>query len=272
MWGDELRGFHKSFLRGFDPSHFDFVAQTLAAKLGGPEKSKATLAIRTTYGHALETFIAFLAATVQAPDCIFAWLLKYRNDELRSVVRKITERQSVRTRLKLSSVSWESLAKVVHAPLAAAHPNLEESIKRVGRLWHRLASEFLEENHEREYNSIKHGMRVTTGDFGLSARPPNAPPDSDGPVSLVLQGSGSSFKTLLPIENNKRNLQIAVCARSWSAESLVLRIGFISMSLSNALQYLRLRAGDARQDVAYRLEQDAEVYEKCWDVDRHCTT
>jgi hypothetical protein len=234
--------------------------------LDSPEKLKATLAIRTTYGHALETFVAFLAATAQAPECLFAWLLKYHNGELRSVVRKITDGQPIRTRLKLSPVSWESLATLVHTPITGSHPHLGECVERVGRLWHRLATEFLEENHEREYNSIKHGMRATAGNFAISghADPPAAGVET--PAAFQLDGSGAEFKTLLPISGNKRNLQIAVCARSWSAESLVLRIRFISMSLTNTVQYLLLRNGGAPQDAQYRMSEDAEMYEKCWEV------
>ena len=266
VWGHDLREILTSFLDGFDPTYFDFMAKTFAAKRNASEKPRANLAIRATYGHALETLFATLCATVQAPRGVLAWLLKYRNHELRSLVRKISRKENILTRLKLSPPSWKSLAALIHAPVTSVHSQLNASVERLGDFWDYLASDFLDENHEPEYNSIKHGMRVVTGAFGLRAEPTSAPADGVAATPLDLTGDGSHFKTLLPIAGNKRNLQVALRAKSWSPDALVSRIELISESLSNTVEFLRVLSRGVKGGEQFRIAEDPETYEKCWDV------
>ena len=82
VWGHELRDIQSSFLEDFDPKYFEFSANAFAEKLHSSEKANAHLAIRATYGHAMETLFAVLCATVQAPGGVLAWLLRKARREL----------------------------------------------------------------------------------------------------------------------------------------------------------------------------------------------
>jgi hypothetical protein len=68
--------------------------------------------------------------------------------------------------------------------------------KGFGRLWHRLADDFLDEKSTREYNNIKHGLRVQIGGSWLALGVENelgVPAPSE---NMRLMGSsvfGSSF-------------------------------------------------------------------------------
>jgi hypothetical protein len=116
-WEWDLHARNLKFLRGVDPSYYTYVADANAEHLEDDQHGhEAALAIRIAYSQALETLFALLGAMVQAPECVIGWLLAYRNNQLESLVRKLSLRQVVLNRLNIEP-TWENLSTVVHKRL-----------------------------------------------------------------------------------------------------------------------------------------------------------
>jgi hypothetical protein len=101
LWDWELRKLNRQFLDSLDPQYFEHVANMNGQLLEGEENQYAATALRIAYSHGLESLFALLSATVQAPDCITGWFLRYRNRDLFNVMRKISNRERVHSKLKL---------------------------------------------------------------------------------------------------------------------------------------------------------------------------
>lgn len=158
------------FLYNINPSYFEYQADTNLKKLNTKKyEQQAALAIRTAYSHGLETLFSLLCAAVQSPHCVPGWLLLCSNTQLYRLVEKIDSRQQVYSLLNPDRLNWQKLSLEIHKPLILKDKKEEKSIKKhFGELWSRWAADFLGETFRKEYNSIKHGFRVTAGGFSLS--------------------------------------------------------------------------------------------------------
>src|SRR4051812_7198190 len=95
VWDWDITEQNLEFINSIDPRYFEHIAKIHGEMLEGEDQQYAAIALRTAYAHSLETFFALLCATIQAPDCVVGWLLKYRNKELFDLVRKIDNRRKV---------------------------------------------------------------------------------------------------------------------------------------------------------------------------------
>src|SRR5262245_9256958 len=135
VWEWDLRDRNLRFLERIDPDYFDYVIDLHAEQLDGSNAMRAAVAIRVAYHHALETLFTLLCATLQAPDCVVAWMPKCKTEQLRSLVKAISCESRVPNKLRLDVVSWRTLAAIV---FNASHPDPEERRKngeRFGELW-----------------------------------------------------------------------------------------------------------------------------------------
>jgi hypothetical protein len=123
VWEWDLEERTSEFLRTLNPKYFEYIAQLHYPELGGENAQLAAVALRTNYTHALESFFALLFASFQAPDCIPGWLAKYQLSDLRALITKVNKNMAFRTKIKLSSSTWESLATAVHGVSANEERN-----------------------------------------------------------------------------------------------------------------------------------------------------
>lgn len=164
----QLNAKNVRFLRGLDPKFFLYQAATDAAALNSASKDSseynyASVAMRLHYGMAMETFFATVCAVMQAPDCVFGWLCAYQPKELREMVRRITQGEPVKTLPPFRKPTWESIAAHLLKPVEEKR-SPEEHVamsKRFAKVWRHMAQEFSNSTNDREYNSIKHGFRIT---------------------------------------------------------------------------------------------------------------
>lgn len=166
-WDVKLEKKNMDFLNSIDPLYFQHIANIHGQMLESDERQYAAIALRSAYGHGLESLFALLCATVQAPDCVIGWLLKYRNEDLFGLVRKIHEGRPVLTKLAVRPISWETLAEKINV-FSTDDLGKDSRIRTAfADLWERFAIEFLDKKMGFEYNSIKHGLRVSMGGFYL---------------------------------------------------------------------------------------------------------
>ena len=174
VWEWDLRDRNLRFLERLDHEYFEYVIRRHIDKLEGDDARRAAVAIRVTYHHALETLFTLLAAAVQAPDCVVAWVPKCKTDSLRELVIAISRHGRIPNKLGLDHVSWDAIAEKVFTPVADAEAR-DRMRTRFARLWARLAHQFLNQKAINEYNSLKHGFRVRPGGFSLAVGRESSP-------------------------------------------------------------------------------------------------
>src|SRR5437868_6316886 len=93
FWSLGLDNENSTYLQALDGAYFLHIANVHAPLLdpAKPRSHHAAMAIRLAYGQARESLLALLCASVQSPDFVVGWMLKYRMEDLRSVVGKISQ-------------------------------------------------------------------------------------------------------------------------------------------------------------------------------------
>ena len=240
LWGDNLDRANRNYLDDIDGDYFFSVAETLYAKAKGRGLSskRARLALRFLYLNSLETFFALLSASIQAPDCVMGWLMKYQVNDVRAILRAINNNEQMFNKWNLDTVNWENVFQALF-PFSRKISHYERIETAFCTAWKILNSDFLKEISQREYNSIKHGFRCCFNPIrSLSIT-------SEG-NSFNLRGSrsGSAF----PVESEivglekefaKCNFTYSTVYNSWQPHKLLSRIKLISISINNVANALK---------------------------------
>jgi len=163
VWDFDIHQHNKAFIKSINHRYFEHLGKIHSAFLEEEDKQYAAIALRAAYSHALETLFALLGATLQAPDCVVGWVLKYRPEELRGFVRKVVDRQKIYTKLSLTDTQWIEIVKATTPINSGDVEKIEKIHKNFAQLWTSFAEDFLDEDKTFEYNSIKHGLRVSMG-------------------------------------------------------------------------------------------------------------
>jgi hypothetical protein len=107
---------NRRFLEAVDGGYCTYLAGVHAQRLEAPgadDRQYAATALRVAYSQGLETMFALVAAIVQCPKYPLAWLARYTNNDLRSVVGKIDRGTAFPSALK-AKPSWHSIAAAVY--------------------------------------------------------------------------------------------------------------------------------------------------------------
>ena len=267
VWGTDLEEENTTFLKGLDPAYFDYLARTHGAALEGDSPQMAALALRIGYSHGLEALFALLGATIQAPDSVVAWLQLYRNDELTSIVRKVSECKAIPSKLVLPTTSWNAVASAVHQPIAGDEEKREGIARGFGQLWQRMAQDFLDAQFTHEYNSIKHGLRVRPGGFGLSVGMQESFGTPAKPEAMKPLGKGkfgSSFYFTESILKRRSHLRLRHSSRNWEPVNLAHGLALISMSMANTNSFLQLLNGENPETLSFAWPDDLRAFEEPW--------
>ena len=185
-----------------------------------------------------ETFFALLLATLQAPDCVNAWLLKYTNADLKSLVEKINKEEFVPNLLGLEKISWQAITNRIYR--SKYLPSIkEEQIRHFEDFWSSFAEYFVSELNIREYNSIKHGFRTIYGTTHLKI----------GDRTFTGGKYGNRFAVAQNLD--KHNLMTEQWSHNWSPEETFANTQIISFSITNLRSFLLIR---------HRLFEEAPYY------------
>ena len=267
LWDLDIYQRNLDFINSIDPKYFEHIANLHSDSLEGDEKQYAAAALRIAYSHGLESLFALLCASVQAPDCIVGWLLKYQNQELYEVVRKISGWETVYSKLRVKPVTWDVVADAVFINFKTGDDEKDSSIrKNFARLWRRFASDYLNENHVYEYNSIKHGLRARMGGFYVAMGAEDVPGVPAPPEKMRMMANsefGSSFYVPERL-HDRRNFTIRHQALNWDPVNFIYALQFISMSINNVLGSLKILYGVSIKEVPFMFSNNDESYEEPW--------
>lgn len=273
VWEWDLKERNMDFLKAIDHEYFEYRARCHFEDLESDDRHRAAVALRTAYYHGLETLFTLLCASVQAPDCVYGWVLKYSLRQLRNLVGKIISGSSeVFNKYGWDYVSWKRLARNVHAYSNADPSRAAETGELFGELWSRLSRDFLSQMNIDEYNGIKHGFRTHAGGFGLAAgieKESGVPAPQENMKTLGYSEFGTSFLRAMAIGSLKSggrnpNFRSTHCALNWIPESIVHCLVLISMSIGNTVSYLRIINGEAAKNVKFTRPQESEYFSKPW--------
>jgi len=266
-WDWNLREKNIEFLEGIDAGYFSYVAN-LNSDVEDDDKHRAAVSLRLAYSHGLEALFALLCSAVQAPQCAVGWVLNYKNTDLLSLVRKISNEESVYTKFKQTPVTWEFLAKYIHSGLSYEEDKKIWIQKGFGRLWTLFAGEFVDENITREYNCIKHGLRARPGGFHLAVGQedtPGVPAPAEKMTFLGGSTFGSSyFVKEYIIPNDKRNFRPRRHSRNWSLHNLTNGLVLIAMSINNVVSWLRGVNGVPMSKCRFENPVSEDLFEEPW--------
>jgi hypothetical protein len=247
VWDPELQDENSRFLARVDAAYFEYAALSHVSQLDVENRPKAALALRAAYHHGLETLFSLIAAAIQAPNAVVAWLPRCQNETLRDIVAKISRGDRLLTPSGRQFTTWDRVSSAVHRNAFAGDVPPGKTAELFARLWTRLAGDLTSDLVTAEYNSIKHGLRVTSGAFALAVgieREPGAPASASEMDTIVSTEGGNSFLAVEPIQISRQKASPHLSLRrvrvNWSPETMAELLVLISMSISNVLSALRI--------------------------------
>lgn len=267
IWEVDLKKRNIEFIESIDVDYFEYLLNIHA---NAEDEKRASVALKSALHHAVETFFSLLGAYIQASDCVYAWVAKCSNKELRSLVRKIVEcNPSTYTNLNLDEVNFDSLAELIFQCYMPDTERGDVTKTLFSKFWHRMAQEYLDEKNIDEYNSLKHGFRVRSGGFSLAIgkqAEKGVRVSVDEMASLGGSQYGASYFKLETVgeTKNNRSLRSRKVSLNWSVEKVALQLQLICMSITNIVSALKIiNDVDASECKFVRPIEDVD-FEKPW--------
>jgi len=255
------------FLNSIDPQYFRYVADVYQLELESGDAPRAAVALRLTYSHALETLFALIGASLQAPYCPAGWLLRYRNRDLHRLVEKGSNGTPLPNKLDLNAAGWSEVAHVL-LPSTSEDDAGNELREASAILWHSLARNLLDGVFTAEYNSLKHGFRVRSGDFHLAIGRedvPGVPPPPERMQVVASNRYGSMF--LRGVSLKDRQWGFEQQRINWDPALFVRQIPLVADSIHNVLSFLKFFNGIPVEDFDVCVFDQESVSEALADPD-----
>lgn len=256
-WDTDLQGKNAEFIRGIDPGYFRYLAATHSENWdGGPEeRAHGAMAVRSAYHHGTETLFALLFAGLQAPDCVVGWMQEYVTGDLRDLVGSVGGEVPRYLRIRPDTWTWEGIARSVFAPCYGRADDVDEVAALFGRFFSRLAREFLSKRHADEYNSIKHGLRLTPGatEMNIAFQMEDKPGTFGGFKPLIEGKHGHRFyvRNVIARSGRARHLSLRQSFVNWGPEGMCADLGIISVCVHNVRTWLLIVNGHRDGDLTY---------------------
>lgn len=240
LWGHDIKERNVQFLEGLDADYFEFVTQLA---LDARDEKRASALLFANLHHAIEMLFSLLGAYVQAPDCVYAWIPKCSNSQLRSLVDEIGNGDnSIIRKLRTQTISWEEIAKSVCAYFPYEDSKKNATANGFAKTWKRLASEFVSEMQIDQYNSLKHGMRVSRGGFRLSFGAELA--SGVEPTEFHDLGGSEYGLTFYKVRDiwpsrKSRSIKCTKTSVNWSIDRVVGQLFLVQCSIQNIVSALK---------------------------------
>lgn len=273
VWEWDLQDRNNRFLERIDSKYFQFVAEVNHPHLEGDKKQLAAAALRIAYHHGQETLFALIGAVLQAPQCVPAWLQRYETRQLRSLVHDISNGTSgLLNRLGISNVSWHSIAQVIISAHYDDEDRKVETKCEFGKLWSRLATDFLSDGPIAEYNSLKHGFRTSLGGFQLTVGVEDTPGQPAKPENMKYLGGsvyGTHYYVPEPplnstLSKKDPNFRLRSNSLNWNAEAIAARLLLIAMSIQNIVAFAKIYNGCDPKKVEFTRPVETKVFLEPW--------
>ena len=275
LWDLDVKNRNTEFINNLDEGFFEYQANIHFSNLESQDKMRAAIALRQLYYHGMEVLFSLICASLQAPDCIYAWMAKYKVVDLQHILKDLNNNHSkFFQKLKISKpLSWDTYALAVFNNLGRDDTYRQETAKLFANFWQRLSHDFLDKDASNEYNGIKHGIRIRSGGFTMAFGKEEQFGQKVPPENMkILGGSefGSSF--YIPeiiygcnLNNTSRNFRMTPINVNWYADGLAYALILIAMSLKNVKAFLKIVNGVSPESVEFTRPADLDFFDKPWE-------
>lgn len=271
VWEWDLHDRNVEFLTQIDEEYFKYLAAVHFERIESEDRSRAALALRAAYHHALETLMTLVGATLQAPLCYPGWIQKAWPSTVRRVVQALSHQgPSVPNGLGLQAPSWDTFSEAVHR-CAKWEGGYSDTAERFAAAWHGLTHEWLDERNIDEYNGIKHGLRVKQGGFSFAVGLQDDPGTPAPPERMRLMGSefGSQFFVAqavagAPPAKRDPHFRLRRMSLNWSPHAMVRAMQLVSLSIGNLRSFALIANGAPPSTVRFTRPEDAGFFDELW--------
>jgi hypothetical protein len=180
-------------------------------------------------------------------------MLKYQTSQLTALIKKITEREPVSNQLRLTTKGWPEVVRAL-TPVADPSPEVEEHVSATGDAFRALAGDFIQADFDREYNSLKHGLRVQSGGsyFALGIEDTPGVPAPPERMRMIAQSDfGSTF--LIAQKLKARQFAFGHTSVNWNPHAFVKRIPLAVVCMQNVIACLKMMNGAAEGECSLSL-------------------
>ncbi len=160
---------------------------------------------------------------------------------------------------------------MIHAHVWPDESPKGATAQRFAVVWTRLAKEFLDDNHIDEYNSIKHGFRVSSGGFAIRVGIEHSygVPPPEGEMQTLAGGPhGIGFVRTEPLpelgDSCKHHFRLRDMHLNWRVEAIAQAIQLVSMSVNNIAGGIRILNGTQPSTVRFERPDDPAFFEAPW--------
>lgn len=271
IWEIDLKERNLRFLNAINSEYFKYLIRIHFENVEEKEDKWAAVALRIGYFHGLETLFSLIGAFLQAPDCVYAWLLKCPPGELRTLIKRINQSDAtIFTKLNIKNINWQSISGAVFKFYLPGTEKNQKTREAFALLWQRLSHEYLDTNNIDEYNSLKHGFRIKPGGFGLQVgieHEEGVSPPAEEMQTVGYSKYGTTFYRLEKIGDDpkkNRSFRSRRVSINWEIEKVALLINLISVSIDNLVSAFKIANGIEPSAVKfYRPSEDTD-FEKPW--------
>lgn len=244
IWSRTITFDNQQFLGRTNASFYKKLAKKqLRRNLDNPRtRAEASIECRLFWHHAVETFVTLAGACIQAPQVAFAYFQMCKSEDSRHLAQNLQNKVEFKfANLKPIEVGWEGYFTAILSRVELFER--AEMVSFFARAITDVVRRYLTHDHQTEYNSLKHGFRLSTGSVAFTLG--NAAGDLDAPDSLKFDNQDSSaLLRIVPIdgvsrEKNKIHLQSESLIVGWDLQRTIREIYILSMMIENTVGFIR---------------------------------
>lgn len=266
LWESGINDAAAMFLSSIDHDYFHYIAERSGVDLEDQDKGmRAAASLRLALFHGGETLFLLIGALLQAPRCPQAWIGQCSAGDLRRVIDRINAGQPfLLQNPRIRNMSWLAVSTEVLSRCPQDTPGLAATIESFAKFWQRLALNHTDQPTIDEYNSLKHGFRVSHGGFEVKIGTHAAgsvPPTQEEMHSLGSSKWGAAFSVIKRFDSDvvkSRSRHLIHTAVNWDANAVTQSLHLVADSIRNIATYLSLSLG--REGSHFRLPYP-EVFE-----------
>jgi hypothetical protein len=272
-WEATQAGTSLAAVNGISPEYFEYLVELYAPSVEADSiPTHAAVALRTAYAHALETLFAVMFAGLQAPEAIYAWLHRYRTEELVALVQRVSSGEEFHHSWLVKLNSWKDVVGLVLSRMpvelmsqSGTRLTREEVIEGFSCTLSHFARDMVSQSFRDEYNDAKHGMRLLAGGFSLAfSKEDSSGVPSDEVHVLCVERCGSSAYKVEQIPGAKHHLRVVQHSRNWRPVADIQKLHLATCWLACVKSWLRVALGAEDPPAKWNWIANKSEYEEPW--------
>jgi hypothetical protein len=241
LWTENAVEKNDQFLSDIDPSIYDRQVKNYARRNLDKVAIRREISplVRLFWHHSVETLLTLIGAALQAPRTVFAFFPDCSNQDVRNIAKSLYNSKPLEfCVIYPRPANFEDFSRFCYSWTKWA--NDEDTITFVARALNGIVGDYLRDGHRLEFNSIKHGLRMSTGETSFSMKPN----EGDAPGIKLSAKDSSRFMTIVPIdalgkEHKKIHRQVITVTTGWSLEKSIKDISLVAMMIGNVISLIR---------------------------------